>query len=434
VQFHFEQDFLSSGGMLMNRLEDIMPNFWDNDFEPLSCGIIEVWANASCDTLLKLYSSSKLGDTELQNPYHLTSAGRAKTPVYFKENGAFIVVKNKDGVPIKSYEYETSNSMQGTLNVEDDVKAGRNLESEEDTIVGRNLDVKGYALIKEDITAKNATIADTTTTKELAVSNHTETKTLKVTGKADIDVLNVLGSIAINEAKLNAIEIAKSMKFGNVNIFVGQSFEEVDIVNTATYFRCTFTKQLTLNGSVDDARFVGCVFGEDVNLTGNNYEWLHIEDCIFASGKKINLTNPACVFNSCKIRRNESLGSNPFVPLNIDMEGALFKIVAVNAGKKYTLKTNLIATDYLKNTHPWLHNFLLETITKLYGGEGILDKNVYSFSLHHVLTTAKGNQNELEVGIATLDAGVVGVYEGMNVSEIIFNYIKFIPCGIGLST
>jgi hypothetical protein len=411
--------------MLMNRLEDIMPNFWDNDFGPLSCGIIEVWATAERNTRLKLYSSPKLGDTELQNPYHLTSAGRAKTPVYFKENGAFVVVKNKDGVPIKSYEYETSNAMQGDLNVENDVKAGRNLESEEDTIVGRTLDVKGNALIKGkiivdgDITAENATINNKTATKDLTVSNHAETKTLKVTGKADIDVLNVLGSILVNGATLDKIEIAKSMKFGALNVFVAQTFTDEPIVNAANYIRCVFTELVELGDNTSNVKFMSCAFNKGVKLAANSYNSLYIEDCFFADGKKIDLTNPACVFSRCKIRRNESLGSNPYVPINMELEGALFKIEddgRFGNGEKYKLKTNLIATKDLMERF-WNVNFIIETITHSVPS----DNDVYVKSLYggHVLETQRGSQGELEVKISTSD-----------MYDITISYIRFIPGGV----
>jgi hypothetical protein len=419
--------------MLMNRLEDIMPNFWDNDFEPLSCGIIEIWKDSSCNERLKLYSSAKLGDTELSNPYHLTSSGRPKTPIYFEEDGAFVVVKDKDDAPIKSYEYETSSILQGNLTVKKSIEAGENLVSLADTIVNRNLNVKGfaeidgYAKIGGDITAENATIKNKTATKEL------NTETLKATVKAivkDIDVegiINVLGSILVNGATLDKIEIKKSMKFGALNVFVGQIFNDEAIVNDATYIRCRFTKLRTLTNSVSNVKFICCHFDDNVKLDANSYNSLHIEDCVFADGKKIDLTNPACVFTRCKIRRNESLGGNPFVPINMDLEGALFKIEEdgtvspTTRHKKYKLQTNLISTDYLLNNHYWYGNFVVEV--------DILDSGSGDAASSHYTSISEGKRISAKIG--SLGAIVVGI-EPTDYDEIY--YIKFIPCGMGIMT
>jgi cytoskeletal protein CcmA (bactofilin family) len=195
----------------MNRLEDINPNFWDNDGKPLAGGTIEAWDDQTKQILLPLKS---IDGGPLENPVPIESSGRTATPAYFDASKAYIVVKDKGGAVIKEFEYGASASVQGDMNVKGDIISERNLEAkgnaiaQNDVVAHGDLIVDGNAAIKNtatrtlDVTEganiNNLTAAGDTNTRDLNVdgdldvSNKTTTKTLYAEEK--IDTENVIAS------------------------------------------------------------------------------------------------------------------------------------------------------------------------------------------------------------------------------------------------
>jgi len=137
----------------MNRLEDFTPVFFDNDFKPLAGGTVEVWAGDNAK-LIKLYAGPDAGDNEAANPVGLNSSGRSDTPVYFKESSAIIVLKDKAGVEVKSFRYSVSNSIRGTLAVEENVTAEKNVEAGQDVIAARNVVAGKDVIVDNKLTAR----------------------------------------------------------------------------------------------------------------------------------------------------------------------------------------------------------------------------------------------------------------------------------------
>jgi len=94
----------------MKLLQDIIPTMWDRNFQPLAGGSVEVYTDPLVPELARLYSKPVSDpDAELPNPLPLNSAGRfstgtgADTPVYSKEDGVHVVVRDRKGVIAKEF-------------------------------------------------------------------------------------------------------------------------------------------------------------------------------------------------------------------------------------------------------------------------------------------------------------------------------------------
>jgi autotransporter-associated beta strand protein len=192
---------------------------------------------------LALYSKPPGTDgkeTEIANPAPLNSAGQTRTPVYFEENGAFIIVRDRRGVKMKEFTH-ISDENSRDVNAKGDVKAGRNVEAGVLLISHGSLHVEEMAQIKEKLTAGSLTVSsDAYIGGTLLADNirgKTDTKVTKITAK-DIAVDNITGAVSTKgisnagnitntgKTTTGSLEVTNASSFkGDVSIASGKNLD-----------------------------------------------------------------------------------------------------------------------------------------------------------------------------------------------------------------